>query len=151
VKLGEQQEERILAERPARKFLDILSNLFAQKRIYVRNKDTGEEPGNYEEWGWDIRETDNGSKPVLSPVAEFIGWVDEDEELLFLLSEASHRIVSRFAREQGEPLTLTKKSLHMQLTREKILIPSNGRRIFDKKIGGKTNKVIQLDANVFTK
>jgi hypothetical protein len=151
VKLGQQQEERILAERPTGKFLDILSNLFAQKRIYVRSKQTGEEPENYEQWGWDRKETDDGDKPMLGPAAEFIGWLDEEENLVFLLSEASHKAVTRFAREQGEPLTLTKKSLHMQLAQEGILIPSDGKRIFDKKIGGKTNKVIQLKANVFTK
>ncbi len=150
VELGQEQEQRILAERPTKKFIDVLSNLFAQKKIYVRDRETNHEPRNYEQWGWDKRGGKGGNEPTFSAIAEFMGWVDEDDGLLFLLSEPSHRIVTRFSREQSEPLTLTKRSLHMQLSREGILIPYNGKRIFDKKIGGTTNKVIQLRADVFT-
>jgi hypothetical protein len=148
-RLGEKQAARVLAERPSVRFIDTLKNLFAQKRAYLRDKDTGEEPGNYQAWGWERRETDGGSMASVSAGAELLGWVDDDEGYVYLLSEASYKAVARFARDQGQPLTVTKKSLHMQLRREGILVPLNDENIIVKKIGPTSHRVIQLNAQAF--
>ena len=149
VDLGRKQEERILAERPSRRFINILKDLFAQKRAYLRDKSSNLEPDDYEIWGWERKHTSEGDVAVLAPGAELLGWIDED--YLYLLSEVSYRVVARFAREQGEPLTLTKKTLHMHLRREGVLVPVDGQNIPSKKMAGATHRVIQLDVAAFSR
>jgi hypothetical protein len=149
IKLGEKQATRILGERQSIRFIDILKNLFAQRRIYLGDKNTGKEPENYQAWGWVEKETEEGMVASVAPGAELMGWVDDDAGCTYLLSEASYRAVAKFAREQGQPLTVTKRSLHMQLCREGILAPLDNENIRVKKVGNTTHRVIQLAMEAF--
>jgi hypothetical protein len=148
-KLGERQAAKVLAERPSMRFIDTLKNLLAQKRVYIRDKNTGEEPGNYEAWGWEKKDSDKGPIASVPASAEFLGWVDDDDGFVYLLSEASYKAIAKFAREQGQPLTVTKRSLHMQLRREGILTPLDEENIIVKKIGPTSHRVIQLNEQAF--
>ena len=64
-----------------------------------------------------------------------------------MLSEAGYRTAMRFAREQGEPITLTKRTLYMQLKKDKKLIPLDGKDTYVKKIRGQTPRIIRLMIN----
>jgi hypothetical protein len=140
IKLGEAQANRILEEKPTRRFLDILQTLFTQKRAYLRDKKGHNEPTNCEQWGW----VQGEERAWPAPGADLLGWIDAEESILYLLSEASYRAVTRFARESGEPLTITKRTLHMQLRREGVLIPVGDRAIYPTLIGGTAHRVIKL-------
>jgi len=148
ISLGEVQQSRIAGERIGERSIDILKNLMAQKRGYLRDKASGEAPEDYESLGWERRETTEGTyKPHLLPGAELLGWIDED--FVYLLSEASYKAVARFARDQGAPITISKKGLHMNLKDEGILLPVDGRIIITKKIAGGTHRVIRIDISAF--
>ena len=148
VDLGNRQQGRIALERPTGRFINILKDLFAQKRACLRDRRSNEAPAGCDVWGWERVYTEAGERPLSASGAEFLGWIDD--ELVYLLSEASYKAVVRFSREQGDPVTVGKRALHMQLHREGILIPADGQNIVLKSIAGSTHRVIQLDINAFT-
>jgi len=142
-KVADSQQQRISDEQPTHKFINIIKELLAQKRIYVCDKQTDKEPADFEYWGWIEKSTYEGIEKAPAPGAEKIGWVDD--QYAYLFSESTYKVVARVAREQGEPITIKKSTLYMQLRKAKILIPEDNKNSFGKKICGTTPRIIRLD------
>ena len=104
------------------RFLRVLASLITQRRAALLPKD---EP---------TSESVNGS--------ELIGWYDTD--FLNLIPEASHKVVSRFCQETGEPLSTGLERLKKDLSEEKISESDQGRLTATVWIGGKTKRVLKL-------
>ncbi|MDM7998737.1 MAG: DUF3854 domain-containing protein [Dehalococcoidia bacterium] len=147
--VGKSQEKKISAQRPTLRFIHILSELLSRKRIYFRHRRTNREPDDCELWGWINTEVRGRTLADPGPNAEFLGWVDTDEEMMYALSEITYKVVVQFAREQGEHFTTTKHALYEQLRDEKILIPVNNDNIVTKTIHGHSHRVIQLCLRAF--
>ena len=142
-KVADSQQQRISDEQPTHKFINIIKELLAQKRIYVCDKQTDKEPADFEYWGWIEKSTYEGIEKAPAPGAEKIGWVDD--QYAYLFSESTYKVVARVAQEQGEPITIKKSTLYMQLRKAKILIPEDNKNSFGKKICGTTPRIIRLD------
>jgi hypothetical protein len=83
-------------EDPVRRFLGIIREAFAQKRVYLKSVD-GHAPLQGDQWGW-VRPT---AEEPLQPAfgATLLGWVDED--LLYFLPDAAYRLAFSSLQQAG--------------------------------------------------
>ena len=124
----------IEGERPTRKFLNILRELFIQKRVYVLGTD-GICPQGFEDLGWKAYE-DPG-------LGEHIGWVDEG--YLYLMPETTLKVIQDVLRRQGDYLGIGKNTLFKSLAKEKIIEPGiDGENTRQKKIRGRNERVLYM-------
>ncbi len=132
VDLGRVHSRRLEEEKPSLNFLNILQELFVQKRVYV--KDTrGHCPEDWDDLGWK-----NQDDPGLS---EFIGWTGDG--YLYLMPETTYRVVHKAMKDQGGYLSIGKNTLLKSLAQEGLLESArNGETTRFKKISGKTQRVI---------
>lgn len=115
-KLAQTHGRLIEGEKPTLKFLNVLRELFIQKRIYVQGTD-GNTPQDWESLGWQ-----NYSEPA--PNGEVIGWADI--EFLYLMPEATFKVIQRTIREQDGFLGVGKNELLKALAREGFIEPDKG-------------------------
>lgn len=147
--LAAEQDQRVRAERPAQRFLDIIRELFTQKLIYVKSPDGGA-PTDAELLGWESY-TSDGEEPAYSPgkAGTFLGWSDED--FLYLLPEATYREVFRFASSQGNTFPVKSQTLWKHLEAEGVLVvEQDSGRVYrtvqaPKKLIGAPKRVLKLD------
>jgi hypothetical protein len=124
----------IEGERPTRKFLNILRELFIQKRVYLLGTD-GICPQNFEDLGWKAYE-DPG-------MGEHIGWVDEG--YLYLMPETTLKVIQDVLRRQGDYLGIGKNTLFKSLAKEKIIEPGlDGKNTRQKKIKERNERVLYM-------
>jgi hypothetical protein len=130
--LGRLHSRRLEDERPTLIFLNILQELFVQKRVYV--KDTrGHCPETWHDLGWK-----NHDDPGLS---EFIGWTGDG--YLYLMPETTYRVVHKALKDQGGYLSVGKNTLLKLLAQEGLLEPAKDKETTRfKKINGKSQRVI---------
>jgi hypothetical protein len=121
---GRQQADR----RPTVLFLENLRALLAQGRGYLADRNTGEAPGEHpEQWGYSISSTDGVARP--HPAGEKLGWVDLEDQMVYLLPLAAHRAVTRYSQGSGLRFPVTQRMLGEHLDRERLLAhKSKGRR-----------------------
>jgi hypothetical protein len=130
----------IEGERPTLKFLNILRELFIQKRVYVRGTD-GKCPPEWENLGWQAYD-----EPA--PYGEHIGWIGEG--YLYLMPESTFRTVQKTIREQGGFLGIGKNELLKTLGRDEIIEPDEkGENTRFKWISGKSYRVIFVTTKIF--
>ncbi len=133
--LGSVHGRRIEKEKPSLRFLNILRELFVQRRVYVKSA-AGGTPENWEELGWRVPgETDPG--------AEFLGW--SEDGFLYLMPETAYRVVQEALRRQNNYLGVGKNALFRALAEEGLLEPAaDGENTRQKKIGGQNQRVLFL-------
>lgn len=132
--LGRAHSRRLEEEKPTLKFLNILNELFVQKRVYVR--DTGGRcPEQWFDLGWKDHD-DPGT-------SDLIGWTDED--YLYLMPESTYRAVLRVIKEQGGYFSPSKNMLLKSLGQEGLIeLSKEGETTKFKKIRGKSERVMFL-------
>ncbi|OPX91940.1 MAG: hypothetical protein A4E53_00620 [Pelotomaculum sp. PtaB.Bin104] len=127
MRLAEQQSRRIVDERPAIKFLAIISELLVSGAACVYN----------------IHEPVPKENEV-----NFIGW--KDERWFYLLPDTAYKIAAQFCSGQGGHFPVTARTLWKNLDAEGLIFTEkNGtetRRLIQKRIGGEKYRVLQLDA-----
>lgn len=137
--LGEKHSRIIEGERPTLKFLNVLLELFIQGKIFVESSTSpGAPPQNQRLLGWHGTESEK--------IADLVGWADE--QTLFLMPEATLRVVHEALRRQGDFLALGRNDMFAALAREGLIVPGkdsqSGRNTHVKKIQGSSKRVICL-------
>lgn len=137
-KLAQAHGRLIEGEKPTLKFLNVLRELFIQKRVYLQGID-GNCPQDWESLGWQAYD-----EPA--PNGEFIGWADND--YLYLMPETTFKAIQRTIREQGGFLGVGKNELFKNLSREGFIEPDkNGENTRVKEICGRSRRVIFMAQN----
>jgi hypothetical protein len=118
---GEHQRVADVVER----FLCLLGAALASGDAHLANADADALPPKAlpERWGWWPRTlTGNGEAgehPLLEPQGRCIGWVREQD--VYLEPDAAYREVQRFATAQGEPLSVTPRTLWRRVAERGLL------------------------------
>lgn len=131
---------------PASRFIEILRSLFAANRVYVNDRETGDEPDDCLQLGWEehnnYKEDEERAVYVPHREADSIGWVDE--EYLYLNSDAAYAAVAGFAQRGNIPFGIKPSKLWDSLAKAGVSMTDEGRSNTTAKIKGKTMRVIQL-------
>jgi hypothetical protein len=136
------QQTRISEDRPAARFVEILSEIITAGRVDI--KKILQQTVAFD----DIAKSTSHDEPehLSSKFSEFIGWYDED--FYYLLSGQTYRAITGFCREQGSRFPITENSLWKALDAEGLIkteITGNDRRRHvQKNIEGKKHRVIAL-------
>lgn len=121
-------------ERPTLNFLNILRELFIQKRVYVLGTD-GNCPQGWETFGW--------QKYDELPHSDLIGWVGDGN--LYLMPESTFGVVQKAIRDQRGYLGVGKNELLRGLAKEGFIEPNaRGENTRGKWIQGDSKRVIYL-------
>jgi len=127
VGLVRDQADRVRMERPAMRFLAVIGELVAQGRAYLAPMENpGKEPGKFG--------------------AELVGYFDESA--VYLLSEASYRMVVQRERESGVHFPVKQRTLYKDLESEGLIVagPEDGRRPWVIAPGGRSVRALRLSA-----
>jgi hypothetical protein len=127
---------------PATRFIELLRSLFAADLAYLRSRETGKQPPEWEELGgWE--ETDDSIeqyRPKHS--AAFVGWADET--YLYLDREAAYAAVSHFAQRGSIPFGIKPRALWSALKRAGVNLADAGRNDTLARVQGKPKRVVQI-------
>ena len=127
--LGEAAAEQFQhqgSNEPAGRFLALLSSAIVSGRAHVAAQD-GTEPDQPAMWGW--REHTLGGPELSSvwrPSGECIGWLDGEN--LFVDPDASFTVVQWLARDQGDSLNVTVRTLSKRLKEKGLLVSTDASR-----------------------
>jgi hypothetical protein len=94
---------------PVVRFRELLAGLFTSYRAHVVDATTGEFPG--DGWGWEAHKDSFGRYAHAKGTR--IGWLDGDD--LYLEPAATYAELQRFARDQGESMPVTERTLWKRL------------------------------------
>ena len=128
---------------PATRFIEMLRSLFEAGRVYAKDKETGKEPQDYDDLGWEQYETRN-DEWVVQPrrTAEFIGWADGT--YLYLDKEAAYAAVGGFAQRGSIPFGIKPRTLWSALKRAGVSLTDEGRTDTLTRVQGKPKRVVQI-------
>ena len=107
---------------PVARFFDLLTGLFTSYRAHLAEATTGDYPG--DGWGWETyphRDQYNQEERHRAK-GDRIGWVEEGA--LYLEPGATYRALSMFARDQGEGVPVTERTLWKRLAERGHLLSS---------------------------
>jgi hypothetical protein len=127
------------ASEPTQRFIDLLIGVLAAGHGHLAAM-TGDQPATMPSpdgtpgsitagaLGWRQRTVhgDDDYSYEWQPSGPRIGWIDEDG--IYLEPEASFAAVQRLAREKGEPLTISSKTLHKRLDERGLLATTDSQR-----------------------
>jgi DNA primase len=120
---------RALEEKPEEMFVNTLSELLAQGKVYLREKNkAGYNLGGVEER------------------AEMLGWFDEKQ--LYLLPEATYSKIARHYREQGSLFPVRQQTLRKGLKEAGWLLDQSGRSTRVERLDGKMQRVMVMRREV---
>ncbi|GIW12569.1 MAG: hypothetical protein KatS3mg062_0008 [Tepidiforma sp.] len=138
---GAGQAEHLSDADPVGRWLGLLWAAIAAGRAHVADVKGGA-PREYERWGWRPAGRDGN----LIGAGDCIGWLEGD--VLLLEPEASFAAVQRLAREQGEPLAVTRHALHKRLAERRLITPeaAGGRTYYTprRSVAGQRRRVLIL-------
>lgn len=100
----------VQAAEPAGHFLRLLAAALASGRAHLAGPD-GREPGAPDAWGWRREDTSHG--PAWRAQGRRVGWLDGGQ--LYLEPEASYAAAQELARDQGEGLPVSPRTLWRRL------------------------------------
>jgi len=103
---------------PARRFVEIIRAAISSGRAHVASREGGEpeQPG---VWGWREIPSADGYSQDWRPQGDLVGWVDGAD--LYLEPEASYAVAQRLARDTGDSLAVTSRTLHKRLHEQHLL------------------------------
>jgi hypothetical protein len=135
---------------PASTFVEIMRFLFAAKRAYARVRESGNNPPECLQIGWeDLHPTFKDRDTIapafrfqIAPRAEFVGWADES--FLYVDKQAAYAAVSGSAQRGGIPFGIKPRALWEAMSRSGKSLADPGRSDTTAKIEGKTKRIIQI-------
>jgi hypothetical protein len=138
------------AEDPVQRFLGILREAFAQKRVYLDSTE-GDRPVQGEQWGWvrmPVASNDGKTAERLQPGpnAALLGWIAED--FLYLMPDAAYRLAFTSLQQAGTML-IPQTTLWKRLVQEGYLRPGKGRYTILKRIQSERIHVLALGRENF--
>jgi hypothetical protein len=134
------QAEHVEAAEPATKFFQLLAAALASGRAHLAGPE-GNEPVDPSAWGWRRVEVGTGehARTEWRPQGRRVGWVDwgmagmtgaGDAEQVYLEPDASFAEVQQLAHVQGEPLTISPRTLRRRLKERGLLASTDpGREV----------------------
>jgi len=134
---------------PTGRFLALLSSAIGSGRAHVAAQD-GTEPDQPAMWGW--REHTLGGPELSSewrPSGECIGWLDGEN--LLVDPDASYAVVQRLARDQGDSLNVTVRTLAKRLKEKGFLASTDVSRqtlTVRRSLGRRRRDVLHFAAEV---
>jgi hypothetical protein len=135
------------ASEPVTRFLQLLSAALASGSAHVANP-KGSEPCSPEAWGW-RKEAGQETSPKWRPQGDRIGWVDGDE--LFLEPDAAYATAQALARDQGDSLNITGRTLIKRMKEKGLLVSTSPARESLKvrhSLEGRRREVLHLKGSV---
>jgi hypothetical protein len=136
VEAADAQAEHVQAVEPTAVFLRLLAAALASGRAHVAGP-RGLEPCNAGAWGWYGQEYQASNDETYlhwRPQGRRIGWVEG--EALYLEPEASYAAAQDLARDQGDGLSVSPRTLHRRLHERGLLRAVEGQ-------GGKTRYTVR--------
>jgi len=127
---------------PATRFIELLRTLFEAGKVYVKDKDTGQQPKKWKRLGWEENDGDSGGSHRPRRGADFVGWAGEVH--LFLDPNAAYAAVSNFATRGSIPFGIKPGALWEDLKRAGLSRTEKGRTSTTAQIQKKTRRVIQV-------
>jgi len=105
---------------PVARFSELLTGLFVSGRAHVADASSGEYPG--DGWGWESFEITTQYGPELKQRSKGarIGWVDGPN--LYLEPSATYAELQRFARDQGDSVPVTERTLWKRLHERGVIV-----------------------------
>lgn len=137
------------ANEPALRYIELLKESLASGRSYVATLD-GLAPLGAGDWGWRRNNNGFGSETGMrdwQAQGEHIGWIDVENDDLYLLPEAAYGAVTRRA---NEPLPIATKTIHKRLNERgylKTTDSSRGTLTVRRSIGESRIEVLHLRAS----
>ncbi|MPZ14350.1 MAG: DUF3854 domain-containing protein [Chloroflexi bacterium] len=148
VALDAQRAGDLAGDTPSARFLDLLTDGFASRRVYLETA-TGAPPADAAAWGWERRRFvdslgDERFEWRHDPGARLLGTVDED--WLQLYPEAAYQFVASAARSGGQVFPVEPRTLLKRLDEAGLIAiePGSGRRTVNVWMNGHTRRVIKL-------
>jgi hypothetical protein len=130
---------------PASTFIGILRSLFDAKRVFAKDRWSGEEPPERLRLGWEERPQDPSLEASTfrpAPKADFAGWVDED--FLYLDPQAAYGAVSSFSQRSGIPFGIKPGALWEAMARSGKSLADAGRNNTTARVEDQSRRVIQI-------
>lgn len=132
---------------PVARFGELLTGLFVSGRAHVDDAMTGDYPG--EGWGWEafaVYSATEGNMARYRPKGTRIGWVDGDN--LYLEPSVTYAELQRFARDQGESVPLTERTLWKRLAERGMILSREASHLTVKRSvhGNGRPRVLHLSA-----
>jgi hypothetical protein len=115
--VGRRQRPLQAESDPVSRFIDLINSALASSRAHVAGMG-GECPDTPEAWGW--RRIPSGQDTSWMPQKERIGWIDGSD--LYLEPEASLAVAQQVARDGGDPLLISSRTLHRRLRERGLLV-----------------------------
>ena len=135
---------------PVARFYDLLTGLFTAYRAHVVDAATGDYPG--DGWGWEtyLHKDQYGEEERHRAKGDRIGWVEEGA--MYLEPGATYRALSVFARDQGEGVPVTERTLWKRLGERGHLLSRETPHTTVKKTlpGAGRVRVLHLDASTLS-
>jgi hypothetical protein len=137
---------------PVARFWELLTGLFVSGRAHLADARSGDFPG--DGWGWETHEIITQYGPELKRRANGarIGWVDGPN--LYLEPAATYAELQRFARDQGDSVPLTERTLWKRLHERGVLLSREEPRLTVRKQGlagtNQRTNVLHLAASYVT-
>ncbi len=141
-----QQVEQATAD-PVRRFLELLAAAIAGGRAHLAGPD-GDSPEPAQAWGWRAVTVGAGDdiRTEWRPQGERIGWLSGDDH--YLEPDVAYAAAQRLAREQGETLAISPKTLHKRLKERQLLVATESERnTVRRHLEGKERYVLWLRAD----
>jgi hypothetical protein len=139
------QAEHVQAAEPTAHFLRLLAGALASGRAHVAGP-VSSAPGDAPEaWGWRSEPTRDG--PAWRAQGSRIGWLDGAE--LYLEPEAAYAAAQELAREQGDGLPVSSRTLRKRLHERGLLASTDTERdvlTVRRTLEGKRREVLHLRA-----
>ena len=136
---------------PASTFIGILRSLFDAKRVFVKDRESGEEPPQRLRLGWEESSQDPSlESSAFRPAhkADFVGWVDED--FLYLDPQAAYGAVSSFSQRSGIPFGIKPGALWEAMARSGMSLADARRNNTTARVEGQSRRVIQIRSRRFS-
>ena len=127
---------------PATRFIEILGSLFDGGGAYAKDRETGAEPDDWADLGWERRQVQDGADIIPKRGASFVGWVDENH--LYLDKDAAYAAVSSFAQHGGIPFGIKPGALWKALARSAVSLADPGRKDTVVRVEGRPRRVVQV-------
>jgi hypothetical protein len=131
-------------ERPGRRFLELVRVLLRQRRAHLRPIDGAREldhrPDDDAAWGWPPPaadgEFDRGDGGVRPPPTPHLGWVDEEEGIVYLLPTPAVREVAEYSRSMPRRWLVSPETLGRDLAACGLLVRTDaGKHLLRKRVG----------------
>ena len=127
---------------PATRFIEILGSLFDGGGAYAKDRETGAEPDDWADFGWERRQAQDGTDIIPVRGASFVGWVDENH--FYLGKDAAYAAVSSFAQRGGIPFGIKPGALWKALARSGVSLVDLGRTDTVVRVEGRPRRAVQV-------